>query len=93
MVVILRAVAGSTYAMVHIGGGGSCDCAQDDSGVRVPIGAVPRATEFQRGSAVVPINARSIARAAWRPSRIAQTTSDWPRRTSPAAQTLSTLVL
>ena len=30
-----------------------------------------------------------MARAAWRPSRIAQTTSDWPRRMSPAAKTLS----
>ena len=39
-----------------------------------------------------PISASSIARAACRPSRIAQTTSDWPRRTSPAANSLSTLV-
>ena len=45
-----------------------------------------------RGSTVVPISASSIARAAWRPSRIAHTTSDWPRRMSPAANTLSTLV-
>lgn len=39
----------------------------------------------QRGSTLDPISASSMARAAWRPSRIAQTTSDWPRRTSPAA--------
>jgi hypothetical protein len=34
----------------------------------------------QRGSAVDPIMNLSTACAAWRPSRIAQTTSDWPRR-------------
>ena len=38
-----------------------------------------------RGRTDDPISASSIARAACRPSRIAQTTSDWPRRTSPAA--------
>ena len=36
---------------------------------------------------VAPIRYSSTARAAWRPSRIAQTTSDWPRRMSPAAKT------
>ncbi len=46
-----------------------------------------------RGSTVAPIKTSSIARAAWRPSRIAQTTEDWPRRTSPAVQSLSTEVL
>ena len=46
----------------------------------------------QRGSSLEPISIASTARAAWRPSRIAQTTSDWPRRMSPAANTLSTLV-
>ena len=35
----------------------------------------------------------SIARAHCRPSRIAQTISDWPRRVSPAAKTLGTEVL
>ena len=34
-----------------------------------------------------PIRNSSTARAHWRPSRIAQTTSDWPRRMSPAAKT------
>src|SRR5262249_28342916 len=33
-----------------------------------------------RGSTVSPMRCSSIARAHWRPSRIAQTTSDWPRR-------------
>ena len=37
-----------------------------------------------------PIRNSSTARAHCRPSRIAQTTSDWPRRMSPAANTLST---
>src|SRR5207244_4913240 len=41
----------------------------------------------QRGSVVDPIKNLSTACAAWRPSRIAPTTSDWPRRMSPAADT------
>ena len=41
----------------------------------------------QRGSVVVPIRNLSTACAAWRPSRIAHTTSDCPRRISPAANT------
>ena len=40
------------------------------------------------GRTVEPISASSIAAAHWRPSRIAQTTSDWPRRMSPQAKTL-----
>ena len=40
-----------------------------------------------RGSVVDPIRNLSIAWAHWRPSRIAHTTSDWPRRMSPAANT------
>ena len=44
----------------------------------------------QRGSVVDPIRNLSTACAAWRPSRIAHTTSDWPRRMSPAANTLGT---
>jgi hypothetical protein len=39
------------------------------------------------GKFVDPIKNRSIARAHKRPSRIAQTTSDWPRRMSPAENT------
>lgn len=42
-----------------------------------------------RGNTVFPISPLSTAWAAWRPSRIAQTTSDWPRRMSPQAKTLS----
>jgi hypothetical protein len=38
-----------------------------------------------RGSTVEPMSASSIDAAHWRPSRIAQTTSDWPRRMSPQA--------
>ncbi len=41
-----------------------------------------------RGRSDAPIRTSSTARAACRPSRIAQTTSDWPRRMSPAAKTL-----
>lgn len=46
----------------------------------------------QRGRSLAPIRNSSTARAHWRPSRMAQTTSDWPRRMSPAVKTLSTLV-
>ena len=42
----------------------------------------------QRGRSLNPIRNSSTARAACRPSRIAHTTSDWPRRMSPAANTL-----
>ena len=46
----------------------------------------------QRGSVLLPIKLASTSRAACRPSRIAQTTRLWPRRMSPAANTLATLV-
>src|SRR5262249_36786395 len=39
-----------------------------------------RRTPLYRGSVVEPIRNLSTACAAWRPSRIAHTTSDWPRR-------------
>ena len=45
------------------------------------------ASRLDRGSVVEPIRNLSMACAAWRPSRIAHTTSDWPRRMSPAANT------
>ncbi len=48
-----------------------------------------RQTKLYRGRTVSPIRASSIAAAHWRPSRIAQTTSDWPRRMSPQAKTLA----
>jgi len=41
-----------------------------------------------RGKFVVPIKNLSIACAQSLPSRMAQTTSDWPRRMSPAEKTL-----
>ena len=50
------------------------------------------AARHYRGSRVVPIRNLSIAWAHWRPSRIAQTTSDWPRRMSPAANTFGSEV-
>ena len=46
----------------------------------------------ERGSVLDPIRKASTSRAHWRPSRMAQTTSDCPRRTSPAANTLATFV-
>lgn len=49
-----------------------------------------RTTLAQRGSSELPVRYASTERAHCRPSRIAQTTSDWPRRMSPAANTLST---
>src|SRR5258708_1740853 len=58
-------------------------------------GGIDAISQFhtQRGNVDEPIRNSSIERAAWRPSRMAQTTSDWPRRMSPAANTLSTLVV
>jgi hypothetical protein len=52
-----------------------------------PSAEAGRFAEPQRGRVVVPIRNLSTADAAWRPSRIAQTTSDCPRRMSPAAKT------
>src|ERR1700730_13593291 len=40
------------------------------------------------GSSLEPMRLVSTARAHWRPSRMAQTTSDWPRRASPQAKIL-----
>ena len=48
------------------------------------------ARTVQRGSSEGrPVRKASTSWAHWRPSRIAQTTRDWPRRMSPAAKTLS----
>jgi uncharacterized protein len=59
-----------------------------------PCGSRTRAravtTLGHRGRLLAPIRNSSTERAAWRPSRIAQTTSDWPRRMSPAANTFGT---
>jgi hypothetical protein len=52
-----------------------------------------RADPPHRGSSVEPIRNLSTACAAWRPSRIAHTTSDWPRRMSPAVKTLASELL
>ena len=41
----------------------------------------------QRGRSLDPIRKASTERAHWRPSRMAHTTNDWPRRMSPAANT------
>jgi hypothetical protein len=49
--------------------------------------------QAHRGRVLAPIRNVSTACAAWRPSRIAQTTSDWPRRMSPAVKTLASEVL
>ncbi len=59
---------------------------------KVAVPRHPRGTgrRLQRGSSDCPIRNASTERAHWRPSRIAHTTSDWPRRMSPAVNTLST---
>jgi PIN domain nuclease of toxin-antitoxin system len=54
--------------------------------------AVFLSPDDHRGSRLVPIRNSSTARAHWRPSRIAQTIKDWPRRMSPAANNLATEV-
>ena len=60
--------------------GDSRRMARELAAARVPV-------ELHRGSVVSPIRYLSTACAAWRPSRIAHTTSDWPRRMSPAENT------
>jgi hypothetical protein len=55
-------------------------------------GARVKAIEAYRGRSVLPIRNVSIERAQRRPSRIAQTTSDWPRRMSPAENTFGSEV-
>src|SRR5262249_19725325 len=57
--------------------------AGDDSARKTGSGA-----KSYRGRSVFPIRNVSIERAHSRPSRIAHTTSDWPRRMSPAEKTL-----
>src|SRR5690606_31833841 len=54
--------------------------------------ARPAGAASYRGRSVQPMRNSSTARAHCRPSRIAQTTSDCPRRMSPAANTLGTVV-
>ena len=54
---------------------------------------LPRLPRNHRGSSEAPMRNSSTACATWRPSRIAQTTRDCPRRMSPAANTLPTEVL
>ena len=51
-----------------------------------------RGARAQRGSSENPMRNSSTERAHCRPSRIAHTTSDWPRRMSPAANTFGTEV-
>jgi hypothetical protein len=48
--------------------------------------------EGDLGSSLTPISISSTARAAWRPSRIAQTTRLCPRRMSPQAKICGSLV-
>ena len=59
---------------------------------RRALARLVRDARAQRGSSENPMRNSSTARAHWRPSRIAQTTSDWPRRMSPAANTFGTEV-
>ncbi len=67
--------------------------AQDDGGGGGLPGRVRHSKGwYYLGSSVRPISASSTARAHWRPSRMAQTTSDWPRRMSPAAKIFGWLV-
>ena len=67
----------------------NCRCACNGNGNGNRRCAAPA---FYRGRTDAPIRNSSTARAHCLPSRIAHTTSDWPRRTSPAANTLSTEV-
>ncbi len=75
----LRAFAARIKSPAHFGAGTS-------------IGGWIIGTEPHRGNRLEPIRNSSMARAHWRPSRIAQTTSDCPRRISPAVNILGTEV-
>jgi hypothetical protein len=63
------------------------------SNARALLGAAYTAGPLHRGRTVDPIKNKSTACAAWRPSRIAQTIRDWPRRMSPQAKTFGIEVL
>jgi hypothetical protein len=56
--------------------------------IRATLSHKGRGIRGHLGRFVVPIRNWSIERAHSRPSRIAHTTSDWPRRMSPAENTL-----
>ena len=56
------------------------------------LGSSDRPTAPLARQVVDPIRNLSTACAHWRPSRIAHTTNDWPRRMSPAANTFGTEV-
>ena len=88
--VIEAAVAAVATALLQGADQGRAAEAQGGQGRRFRLAAgLKLRPAGQRGSAVLPIRNLSMACAAWRPSRIAQTTSDWPRRMSPAANTLA----
>ena len=79
--------------MDHLGSGKEWDLHRKREGLFVlPPFMTKENTGLYRGSVDAPIRNSSTARAHWRPSRMAHTTSDWPRRMSPAAKTLLTLV-
>ena len=77
-----------------VGGGGGARASPPAplSTRQLPLSARRSDRAFYRGKRLAPIRNWSIARAHCRPSRIAQTTSDWPRRLSPAANSLGTEV-
>lgn len=87
---LFAAGVSATRAFGHFAGG--------TAGPAVPPPTVSRERRavhrhrFQRGRVELPIRNVSTARAHCRPSRIAHTTSDCPRRMSPAAKTWLTLV-
>ena len=58
-----------------------------------PNGRTCRPSASGAGRSELPIRNRSIPRAAWRPSAMAQTIRLWPRVISPAVKTLGTFVL
>jgi aminoglycoside 6'-N-acetyltransferase I len=76
------------YALANVSlevgfrGDGAGGLLPDETPVTAP--SADLRSSLQRGRSVRPIRALSMACAACRPSRIAQTTSDWPRRMSPA---------
>ena len=71
-----------------VGGGGGAHASPPAPPSTHRLSDLHQLAPIHLGKPLAPIRNSSMARAHSRPSRIAQTTSDWPRRMSPAANSL-----
>jgi hypothetical protein len=72
---------------------GTVQCGRNSDGGCHRGAVVPDRRDADFWRQVRPTRYSSMPRAAWRPSAMAHTTSDWPRRMSPAAKTPGTDVM